>query len=130
MSSREILTADPQMWAEMMAKPRYRQLVLWTWQLPDDCSLDAYRENKRRLAAERPPSPCRYGHTCGRNPSGECIECRRIKDIVRYRTANGIPLDAPVMRHGCPHGLLVRDCTQCRNERRRARYAAKKGQAA
>jgi hypothetical protein len=126
----EFPTDNPEMWAELWERPRDRQLVLWLWQLPDDCSLDAYRESKRRLAAQRPRTPCRYGHTCGRNPSGECIECRRIKDTVRYRTARGIPLDAPLMRHGCTHGRLVRDCSECRNERRRARYAAKKEHAA
>lgn len=128
--SREILTADPQMWAELMAKPyRYRQLTIWDWQLPKDDSLEVYRQNLKALKAKQGPPPCRYGHTGGRHRNGECAECRRISDVVRYRTARGIPLDAPINRNPirtCPHGPGTErtksgHCKACRREDAKAR---------
>jgi hypothetical protein len=106
--SREFPVADPQMWAELMAKPyRYRQLTIWDWQLPKDDSLEIYRQNLKAVKAKQGPPPCRYGHTGGRHRNGECAECRRISDVVRYRTARGLPLDSPINRNPirtCPHG--------------------------
>lgn len=147
--SPEFPTADPQMWFEIMAKPiRYRQLTIWDWQLPEDDSLEIYRQNLRTVRARRrQAAPCRYGHTSGRYANGDCKECRRIGDNVEYRTARGIPLDAPLMtpseagrrggltRASCPHGPdTERDrwghCRTCRKERDQSRYHARKESAA
>jgi hypothetical protein len=138
---REIPVADIEQVDEIMRRPyRYRQLLLWTWQLPEDCSLDVYRENKRVLRAAQ---PCKYGHTSGRYQRsdgrlGECIECRRIKDIARYRLARAIPLEAPTNRNprrSCPHGsdterTAYGHCKACKREFQRAWRHARKGQAA
>jgi hypothetical protein len=143
MSGREIPVADIELVERLMQLPlRVRQEVTagqlsFDWTLPEDTSLKAYRDNLRELRRKR---PCQYGHESRKDKRGRCLECQRIQDVVKYRLARGIPLDAPLMSPAeacrraaaakrakgpkCEHGWGgPRDkqghCTPCRNERRR-----------